>query len=184
MARAKRKSTKSTKRKSTKRKSTKSTKRKSTKSIKSAPRPPAQHVITEKISLRPTLYTQGVRDGIGLALGELTVKEIEDRVEREVPQYMHGVLTGVAYMGKRSQEPPTDDPEERKAGRFLFRVMRRFPGGLHGKTKDYLEQQCMQRFSVGGRPFERVRDWAIQRTLAYEYAKRGPKGPMKRPRRR
>ncbi len=148
-------------------------------------REPTLHIVTEKTRLLPSLFTQGVIDGICLALGERTVEKIEDRAGREAPQYMHGALVGAAHVGKRSMEPLTDDPAERQAGRFLFRVMRRFPLGLQGKRKNYLEEQCMRRFAVGGRSFERIRDWAIQRTRAGdEYKRPGPRGPHKRERRR
>jgi hypothetical protein len=156
---------------------------------KSTTPPPAlvrheDHEVTAHLN-RLSLYAQGIQDGICLALGERTVDEIRSREEHEAPeyrkQYMDGVLTGVAYVGKQSQWPPTDNSTERWVGHFLYRVMRRRPKGIWDKhenyrDKDELQEYCFKKFKIGPRAYERLRSWAVYRAAAAAFYKRGPRG--------
>lgn len=149
-------------------------------------RTPQTITVAETISLqlaRGWEHQQGGTDGIRFALGELTVEEIKDKVKLGGPQYLDSMLEGVAYMGKLSQEPLTDNLVEREAGRFLYAVMQESPGGLPGKNRDDLKRECVERFRIGPRPFDRIWHWAIHRTRAFDYTKGGPNGPMGSPRR-
>jgi hypothetical protein len=75
------------------------------------------------------------------------------------------------------QEPPGDSPAERRARKFLRRLMQKYPAGLPGRSKPDFARVCQQRFGTPGRTFDRLWDWAIDWTAATQYRKSGPRGP-------
>jgi hypothetical protein len=48
-----------------------------------------------------------------------------------------------------------DSPQERRARRFLLRLMERHPNGLRGKAKKDFARVCCERFKISLRSFER-----------------------------
>jgi len=72
---------------------------------------------------------------------------------------------------------PGDSPAERRARKFLHRLMGKYPAGLPGKIKRDFAGVCRRRFGISGRTFERLWDWSIDQTGATGFRKSGPRGP-------
>jgi hypothetical protein len=141
--------------------------------------------------LLPSLYSQGVRDGIYLAIGEreLTRATVLEKIQREGPQYLEGFLVGVEHAGRQSlREQPGDSDAEQRCRYFVYRVVRRFPHGLRHINKTDLKERCRRLYGVGGRAFERIRLQCIARLgVDEEWLRPGPRGPhnkLRRQRRR
>jgi hypothetical protein len=71
---------------------------------------------------------------------------------------------------------PGDKPGERRARRFLSRLMDKHPKGLGRKTRDDFLRVCKKRFGISGRAFDGIWDWAIDCTGAVAFRKSGPRG--------
>lgn len=72
---------------------------------------------------------------------------------------------------------PGESIEQVRAKRFLRRLMRKYPHGLPGQTKDDYRRFCCQWFGITPRYFDRAWEHVIAFTGAIEYRTTGPRGP-------
>jgi hypothetical protein len=78
---------------------------------------------------------------------------------------------------------PGDSPIEARARRALLQMMRSSPIPPPGKAKADYQREWRLRFGTPPRKFAAFWDWAIAKSGALAFSKRGPRGPHRAPRR-
>jgi hypothetical protein len=78
---------------------------------------------------------------------------------------------------------PGDSEAQAQARDYLRRLMRDYPKGVAGRTKDDFRGECKQMFKTPHRAFDRVWKEEIARFGATAWEKKGPKRGPRGPRR-
>jgi hypothetical protein len=95
------------------------------------------------------------------------------KAEKNTPPTQHLIQTEMFIEGKSN---PGDDKKQADTRAFLHQLMRNHPNGTRTTKLEYRDE-CMERFKISGRDFDRLWLDEVANTGAIAFRKRGPRGP-------